>query len=259
MTRVSTGIPGYDEMVADRARLGAAPLPLNATQMQSLAQLLQENQDAATATSLLTLLSERVPAGVDPAAKVKAAFLGEVATGKVRVCGLNVEQAVELLGMMKGGYNVPVLMDLLQDEKLAPVAAQALSRTLLIYDAFDELCALSKNGNQAATQVLKAYADATWFTEKEALPQCITLKVFKVAGEVTTDDLSPATDAWSRADIPLHALAMFKNSRPDVTADVEGVRGPMQMLERLKQDGYPLCYVGDVVGTGSSRTSAANS
>ena len=259
MTRVSTGIPGYDEMVADRARMGAAPLPLNATQMQSLAQLLQENQDAATATSLLTLLSERVPAGVDPAAKVKAAFLGEVATGKVRVCGLNVEQAVELLGMMKGGYNVPVLMDLLQDEKLAPVAAQALSRTLLIYDAFDELCALSKNGNQAATQVLKAYADATWFTEKEALPQCITLKVFKVAGEVTTDDLSPATDAWSRADIPLHALAMFKNSRPDVTADVEGVRGPMQMLERLKQDGYPLCYVGDVVGTGSSRKSAANS
>lgn len=254
----SSYLSDYFMQANERARLGAEALPLNAAQMQELAQLLQD-PPAGSDKILLQLLTNRVPAGVDEAAQVKAGFLRKLLADEVSSPLISKEQAIELLGCMKGGYNVPVLIEQLQKPELEDAAVSALARTLLIYDAFDELCSLAKQGCRGARRVLESYAAASWFTSKPALADKITLKVFKVAGEVTTDDLSPATDAWSRADIPLHALAMLKNSRPDVKADEEGVKGPMKLIAALKQDGYPLCYVGDVVGTGSSRKSAANS
>nr|WP_223157798.1 bifunctional aconitate hydratase 2/2-methylisocitrate dehydratase [Tolumonas osonensis] len=248
----------YRQHVAERAAQGVAPKPLSAEQVAALVELLK-NPPAGEEAFLLELLADRVPPGVDEAAYVKAGFLAAVAKGEVTSPVVSAEKATELLGTMQGGYNIQPLIDLLDDAKLAPIAAKALSHTLLLFDSFHDVQEKVKAGNAYAKQVMESWANAEWYLNRPKLADKVTLTVFKVTGETNTDDLSPAQDAWSRPDIPLHALAMLKNSRPGITADQEGVVGPIKALEALKQKGFPLVYVGDVVGTGSSRKSATNS
>ncbi|MGR7920305.1 bifunctional aconitate hydratase 2/2-methylisocitrate dehydratase [Zobellella denitrificans] len=248
----------YRNQAAERAADGLAPLPLNATQVAALVEHLK-NPPAGEASFLYELLSTRIPPGVDEAAYVKAGFLAAVAKGEVSSPVVSPEQATELLGTMQGGYNIQPLIELLDVAALAPIAAQALSHTLLMFDAFHDVADKAKAGNVHAQQVLQSWADAEWFLGRPALADKITLTVFKVPGETNTDDLSPAQDAWSRPDIPLHALAMLKNARPGIAPDEDGVVGPITAINTLKDKGFPLAYVGDVVGTGSSRKSATNS
>ena len=251
-------LENYRQHVAERAAQGVAPKPLSAEQVAALVELLK-NPPAGEEAFLLELLADRVPPGVDEAAYVKAGFLAAVAKGEVASPVVSAEKATELLGTMQGGYNIQPLIDLLDDAKLAPIAAKALSHTLLLFDSFHDVQEKVKAGNAYAKQVMESWANAEWYLNRPKLADKVTLTVFKVTGETNTDDLSPAQDAWSRPDIPLHALAMLKNSRPGITADQEGVVGPIKALEELKQKGFPLVYVGDVVGTGSSRKSATNS
>ncbi|TXH62374.1 MAG: bifunctional aconitate hydratase 2/2-methylisocitrate dehydratase [Tolumonas sp.] len=251
-------LENYRQHVAERAAQGVAPKPLSAEQVAALVELLK-NPPAGEEAFLLELLADRVPPGVDEAAYVKAGFLAAVAKGEVASPVVSAEKATELLGTMQGGYNIQPLIDLLDDAKLAPIAAKALSHTLLLFDSFHDVQEKVKAGNAYAKQVMESWANAEWYLNRPKLADKVTLTVFKVTGETNTDDLSPAQDAWSRPDIPLHALAMLKNSRPGITADQEGVVGPIKALEALKQKGFPLVYVGDVVGTGSSRKSATNS
>ena len=251
-------LDSYRQHVAERAALGVAPKPLNAEQVAALVELLK-NPPAGEEALVLDLLANRIPPGVDEAAYVKAGFLAAVAKGEAHSPILSAERAVELLGTMQGGYNIQPLIDLLEDAKLAPIAAKALSHTLLLFDAFHDVQTKQQAGNAFAKQVMESWANAEWFLSRPKLADKITLTVFKVSGETNTDDLSPAQDAWSRPDIPLHALAMLKNSRPGIDADQEGVVGPIKTLDALKAKGFPLVYVGDVVGTGSSRKSATNS
>jgi len=236
---------------AERAETGVAPKPLSAEQTATLVELFKQ-PPAGEEGFLLDLLSNRIPAGVDEAAYVKAGFLAAVAKGETSTPLLTPEKATELLGTMLGGYNVAPLIELLDHPTLASVAAQALSRILLIFDAFHDVQAKAEAGNVYAKQVLQSWADAEWFTERAAVPEKLTITVFKVSGETNTDDLSPAQDAWSRPDIPLHAKAMLKIPR-------EGIHNAEQQITELKQKGFPVAYVGDVVGTGSSRKSATNS
>ncbi|MCK0535314.1 MULTISPECIES: bifunctional aconitate hydratase 2/2-methylisocitrate dehydratase [unclassified Anaerobiospirillum] len=242
----------------ERARQHIEPLPLNAAEVTELVDLLQD-PPSGSETVLFNLLASRVPPGVDEAAEVKAKFLADVATGAVESPLVSPEQAVELLGQMKGGYNVAPLIALLSDGELAADAVDALEHTLMIYDAFDEVAKLCKEGNEQARELITRWSKATWFTSRDSLPESQSYTVFKVTGEITTDDLSPASDAWSRPDIPLHALAMFKNTRDGLEADEEGVTGPVKLINSLKSRGLPVVFVGDVVGTGSSRKSATNS
>ena len=245
-------LTAYRQHAADRAAQGIPPLPLNAEQTTALTELLC-NPPAGEAEFLLDLLTNRVPAGVDDAAKVKAEFLDKVAKGQ-RTCSLlSRERATELLGTMLGGFNVKPLIELLADATCGPLAATALSHTLLVFDFFHDITELAKNGNDNAKQVLQSWASAEWFTSKPKVPEVVTVTVFKVTGETNTDDLSPAPDAWSRPDIPLHALAMLKNPRPGLPEK------PLDLIAELKKKGHPVAYVGDVVGTGSSRKSATNS
>ena len=251
-------LESYRQHVAERAALGVAPKPLNAEQVAALVELLK-NPPAGEEALVLDLLANRIPPGVDEAAYVKAGFLAAVAKGEAHSPIISAERAVELLGTMQGGYNIQPLIDLLDDAKLAPIAAKALSHTLLLFDSFHDVQTKLQAGNAYAKQVMEAWANAEWYLSRPKLADKITLTVFKVSGETNTDDLSPAQDAWSRPDIPLHALAMLKNSRPGIDADQEGVVGPIKTLDALKAKGFPLVYVGDVVGTGSSRKSATNS
>ncbi|MGL4205411.1 MAG: bifunctional aconitate hydratase 2/2-methylisocitrate dehydratase [Aeromonadaceae bacterium] len=251
-------LESYRQHLAERAAQGVAPKPLNAEQVAGLVELLK-NPPAGEEEVLLDLLANRIPPGVDEAAYVKAGFLAAVAKGEAASPIVSAELAVELLGTMQGGYNIQPLIDLLDDAKLAPIAAKALSHTLLLFDSFHDVQEKVQAGNAYAKQVMESWADAEWFLSRPQLAEKITLTVFKVTGETNTDDLSPAQDAWSRPDIPLHALAMLKNSRPGIVADQEGVVGPIKALDALKSKGFPLVYVGDVVGTGSSRKSATNS
>jgi aconitate hydratase 2/2-methylisocitrate dehydratase len=202
-----------------------------------------------------------VPPGVDDAAKVKASFLSAVAHGDVSVALLTKAKATELLGTMVGGYNVKPLIDLLDHTEVSSVAAEGLKKTLLMFDFFHDVAEQSKAGNANATAVIQSWANAEWFTSRPEVAQKITVSVFKVPGETNTDDLSPAPDAWSRPDIPLHYLAMLKNTRPDAAfkPEEDGKRGPMAFIEEMKKKGHLVAYVGDVVGTGSSRKSATNS
>ncbi len=241
----------YRQQVEERAALGIPPKPLTPEQTSALIALLK-SPPAGEEAFLVDLLTYRIPAGVDQAAYIKAAFLADVAKGNETCALISPERATELLGTMLGGYNIAPLIDLLDNTTLAPISVKALSHTLLMFDAFHDVVDKAKAGNSNAQTVLQAWADAKWFTERPALPEAITLTVFKVSGETNTDDLSPAPDAWSRPDIPLHALAMLKNPR-------EGISDPLKTLNDLKQKGHPLVYVGDVVGTGSSRKSATNS
>ncbi|HEX5343114.1 MAG TPA: bifunctional aconitate hydratase 2/2-methylisocitrate dehydratase, partial [Duganella sp.] len=209
--------------------------------------------------TLVELISYRVPAGVDDAAKVKAEFLAEVASGKESCALISRAKATELLGTMLGGYNVKPLIDVLADAEVGAVAAEALKKTLLVFDYFNDVKALADKGVANAKAVIQSWADAEWFTSRPEVPQSLTLTVFKVSGETNTDDLSPAPDATTRPDIPLHALAMLKNPRPGIEPVEPGKVGPLKQLEALKAKGNLVAYVGDVVGTGSSRKSATNS
>jgi len=238
----------YRQHVKERAAEGIVPKPLNADQVAELIKLLK-NPPAGEDAFLLDLLTNRVPAGVDEAAYVKAAFLADVAKGDTD-CGLiSREEATRLLGTMLGGYNIPPLVDLLDDADVGAVAATALKDTLLMFDAFHDVEDKRKAGNPLAQEVMESWANAEWFLKKPELAESITVTVYKVPGETNTDDLSPAVDAWSRPDIPLHAQAMLKAR----------MERPLETIEELKQKGHPLAYVGDVVGTGSSRKSATNS
>jgi aconitate hydratase 2/2-methylisocitrate dehydratase len=251
-------LQAYRQHAAERAALGIPPLPLSAAQTTDLIELIKMPPVGEEAF-LLDLLTHRVPPGVDDAAKVKASFLAAVAHGDLGVGLISKAKATELLGTMVGGYNVKPLIDLLDDASVAPVAATALKKTLLMFDFFHDVAAKAKAGNVHAQAVVRSWADAEWFTSRPEVPQKITVTVFKVGGETNTDDLSPAPDAWSRPDIPLHYLAMLKNARPGITPEEDGKRGPMQFVEELKRKGHLVAYVGDVVGTGSSRKSATNS
>jgi aconitate hydratase 2/2-methylisocitrate dehydratase len=253
-------LAAYRQQAAERAALGIPALPLDAKQVAELIELIK-NPPAGEDAFLLELLTYRVPPGVDDAAKVKASFLAAVAHGDLKVGLISRAKATELLGTMVGGYNVHPLIELLDDAEVAPVAATALKKTLLMFDYFNDVAEKAKAGNARAKDVMQSWADAEWFTSRPEVPRTITVTVFKVPGETNTDDLSPAPDAWSRPDIPLHYLAMLKNSRPDAAfkPEDEGKRGPIQFIEDLKKKGHLVAYVGDVVGTGSSRKSATNS
>lgn len=242
----------------ERTRQHVEPLPLTAAEVTELTELLLD-PPAGSEAVLFNLIANRVPPGVDEAAQVKAAFLYDLATGAKDSPVIAADQAVELLGQMKGGYNVAPLIELLKDPELAADAVAALEHTLMVYDAFDQVAQLAKSGNAKAQDLIGRWAAATWFTSRPALPESQDYTVFKVTGEITTDDLSPASDAWSRPDIALHARAMFKNSREGLSADEEGVTGPMKLIAELKAKDLPVTFVGDVVGTGSSRKSATNS
>ncbi len=250
----------YRKHVEERAAEGIVPKPLNAEQVSQLVDLIK-NPPAGEEDFLLELLSERVPPGVDDAAYVKAGFLAAIAKGEATSPILDAMRATELLGTMLGGYNIAPMIDLLDDadEAKAEVAAKGLSKTLLMFDAFYDVKEKAEAGNKFAKAVMQSWADAEWFLDKPAVADKITVKVFKVTGETNTDDLSPAPDAWSRPDIPLHAKAMLKIPREGIEPDEPGVVGPIKQIEALKADGIPLAYVGDVVGTGSSRKSATNS
>ncbi|WP_394515615.1 bifunctional aconitate hydratase 2/2-methylisocitrate dehydratase [Pantoea sp. SGAir0430] len=248
----------YRKHVAERAAQGIVPKPLDASQMAALVELLK-NPPAGEEEFLTDLLVNRVPPGVDEAAYVKAGFLAAIAKGEAHSPLVTREKAVELLGTMQGGYNIHALIEALDDEALAPIAAEALSHTLLMFDNFYDVEEKAKAGNPHAKKILQSWADAEWFLKRPKLAEKITTTVFKVTGETNTDDLSPAPDAWSRPDIPLHALAMLKNPRDGIEPDDAGNIGPIKQIEALQQKGFPLTYVGDVVGTGSSRKSATNS
>jgi aconitate hydratase 2/2-methylisocitrate dehydratase len=253
-------LQAYRQHAAERAALGIPPLPLDAKQTAALIELIKA-PPAGEDAFLMDLLTHRVPPGVDDAAKVKASFLAAVAHGDITVGLVSKAKATELLGTMVGGYNVHPLIELLDDKDVAGVAAEALKKTLLMFDFFNDVAEKAKAGNAKAKDVMKSWADAEWFTTRPEVPKSITVSVFKVPGETNTDDLSPAPDAWSRPDIPLHYLAMLKNTRPDAAfkPEEDGKRGPMQFIEDLKKKGHLVAYVGDVVGTGSSRKSATNS
>ncbi|MFZ9136678.1 MAG: bifunctional aconitate hydratase 2/2-methylisocitrate dehydratase [Hylemonella sp.] len=253
-------LQAYRAHVAERAALGIPPLPLTAKQTAELIELLK-NPPAGEATDLVELITYRVPAGVDDAAKVKASYLAAVAHG-TEVCALiSRVKATELLGTMLGGYNLAPLIDLLDDAEVGAVAANGLKTTLLMFDQFHDVQEKAEKGNSNAKSVLKSWADAEWFTSRPELPESMQITVFKVPGETNTDDLSPAPDAWSRPDIPLHALAMLKNKREGAPFQPEedGKRGPIKFITELAAKGNLVAYVGDVVGTGSSRKSATNS
>ena len=229
-------LKSYFENAAAREAQGVEPLPVTADEARELTSLLVNPPEGADAV-LLHLLKDRIPPGVDEAAKVKAEFLAEIAMGRQSSPLVSPEEAVNLLGTMKGGYNVAPLISLLSSPALAKAAREALTHTLMVYDAFDGVAKLCEAGNTEAQALMQAWADGTWFTSRESLPDTVTLKVFRVTGEINTDDLSPATDAWSRPDIPLHAMAMFKNAREGLTPDEEGVRGPITLINSLKEEG----------------------
>ena len=238
----------YRKHVEERAAEGIVPKPLNADQVAGLVELLK-HPPAGEETLLLDLLTNRSPAGVDEAAYVKAAFLTDVAKGNTACALISRVEATRLLGTMLGGYNIPPLVELLDDAEVGKTSAEALKSTLLMFDAFHDVEERRQAGNPLAQEVMESWANAEWFLNKPEVPAEIRVTVYKVPGETNTDDLSPAVDAWSRPDIPLHAQAMLK-SRMDK---------PLETIEELKKKGHPLAYVGDVVGTGSSRKSATNS
>jgi len=253
-------LEAYRHHAAERAALGVPPLPLSAQQTAELIELLK-NPPAGEEQFLLELITHRVPAGVDDAAKVKASYLAALAFGTEKNPLIPRERATELLGTMLGGYNVHPLIELLDDAQVGAIAADGLKKTLLVFDQFHDVEEKARAGNANARAVLQSWADAEWFTSRPEVPQSLTVTVFKVPGETNTDDLSPAPDATTRPDIPLHALAMLKNRREGAPFEPEedGRRGPIALIQKLKEKGHLVAYVGDVVGTGSSRKSATNS
>ena len=254
----STFRDNYNGAAAERALQKIVPKPLDAEATSKLVELLK-NPPAGEEAFLVDLLSNRISPGVDEAAYVKAAFLSAIAKGEAHSPIVTPTLATQLLGTMQGGYNIISLVELLDEPHLAETAADGLCRTLLMFEAFYDVEAKAKAGNKHAARVMKSWAEAEWFLSKPEVPKKITVTVFKVSGESNTDDISPAPDAWSRPDIPLHALAMLKNARDGIVPEADGSIGPIGVYDELKKKGFPLAYVGDVVGTGSSRKSATNS
>ena len=248
----------YRNHTEERAKQGISPQPLNAEQTANLVKLLKSPPKGEEAF-ILSLFEDRIPAGVDEAAYVKAGFLAAIVQGEASSPLINKQKATQLLGTMLGGYNIDPLIAALDDDEIADIAVKALSHTLLMFDAFHDVKEKSEAGNIYARQIMESWATGEWFTSKPELAEKITLTVFKVLGETNTDDLSPAPDAWSRPDIPLHANAMLKMPREGIVPDKPGELGPLNLIDDLKKKGFPLVYVGDVVGTGSSRKSATNS
>lgn len=253
-------LEAYRKHVEERAALGIPPLALSAQQTADLIELIK-NPPAGEEEFLVDLITHRVPAGVDNAAKVKASYLASVAFGEEKTPLISPEKATELLGTMLGGFNIAPLIQLLENEQLGQIAADGLKKTLLMFDAFHDVREKAEGGNKFAKEILQSWADAEWFTSRKPVSESFKITVFKVPGETNTDDLSPAPDATTRPDIPMHALAMLKNKRPDAAFEPEedGKRGPIQFIQDLKEKGNLVAYVGDVVGTGSSRKSATNS
>ena len=251
-------LEAYRQHVEERAAEGVPPKPLSPEWTAELVELLKA-PPAGEGEFLLDLITNRVPPGVDDAAYVKAAFLSAIVKGEATSPVIDRVKAVELLGMMLGGYNIATLVDLLDDAELAPLAAEQLKHTLLMFDAFHDVDEKAKAGNASAKAVMESWANAEWYLSRPAVPEKITTAVFKVTGETNTDDLSPAPDAWSRPDIPVHARAMYKMARDGIIPDEPGVVGPMKQIAELNARGYKVAFVGDVVGTGSSRKSATNS
>ncbi|KXO11579.1 MULTISPECIES: bifunctional aconitate hydratase 2/2-methylisocitrate dehydratase [Marinobacter] len=251
-------LEAYREHVAEREALGIPPKPLNPEQTAGLIELLK-NPPAGEEATLVDLLENRVPPGVDEAAYVKAAFLTAIVKGEATSPLIDKKKAVQLLGMMQGGYNIATLVDLLDDSELAELAGEELKHTLLMFDAFNDVKEKMDAGNAVAKSVVESWANAEWFTKKNKVPESTKMVVFKVTGETNTDDLSPAPDAWSRPDIPLHARAAYKMERDGLKPEEPGVTGPMSQIDEIKSRGLPVAFVGDVVGTGSSRKSATNS
>ena len=248
----------YREHVNKRKSQNIPPKPLNADQTSDLVKLLK-NPPKGEENFLLDLISNRVPPGVDEAAYVKASFLSAVATAKDHSPIISRELSVKLLGQMLGGYNVATLVELLDDEDMQECAAEQLKSTILVFDAFHDVAEKATDGNNLAKSVIESWANAEWFLKNKEVPKSIKTIVFKANGETNTDDLSPAQDAWSRPDIPLHALAMFKMERDGLTPDIPGEIGPMIQIEEIKSNNLPVTFIGDVLGTGSSRKSATNS
>lgn len=251
-------LEAYRKHVAERAQQNIPPKPLNAEQVAGLVELLKA-PPAGEEETLLDLISNRVPPGVDEAAYVKAGFLSAIAKNEAQCALIDAAHALKLLGNMHGGYNIETLVSLLTDDALGALAAEELKHTLLMFDAFHDVEALARNGNTNAQSVMQSWANAEWFTSQDAVAESIKMVVFKVTGETNTDDLSPAPDAWSRPDIPLHAQAMYKMTRDGLEPDEHGVVGPMKQVADIQAKGLPVAFVGDVVGTGSSRKSATNS
>ncbi|OEY68043.1 bifunctional aconitate hydratase 2/2-methylisocitrate dehydratase [Marinobacter sp. X15-166B] len=251
-------LEAYREHVAERAAQGIPPKPLNAEQTAALVELLKA-PPAGEEETLVDLLENRIPPGVDEAAYVKAAFLTAILKDEASSPLIDKPKAIQLLGMMQGGYNITTLVELLDDAELAELAGTELKHTLLMFDAFNDVKAKMDAGNAVAKAVIESWAAAEWFTKRDKVAESIKMTVFKVTGETNTDDLSPAPDAWSRPDIPLHALAAYKMERDGLQPDEPGVKGPMAQIDEIKAKGLPVAFVGDVVGTGSSRKSATNS
>jgi len=251
-------LEAYRAHVAERAELNIPPKPLNAEQTAALVELLK-NPPAGEEETLVYLLENRIPPGVDEAAYVKAAFLTAIVKGEATSPLISKEKAVQLLGMMQGGYNIATLVELLDDASLAELAGEQLKHTLLMFDSFNDVKEKMEAGNAVAKGVMESWANAEWFTKRNKVADSIKMTVFKVTGETNTDDLSPAPDAWSRPDIPLHARAMYKMTRDGLTPEEPGVTGPIKQIEEIKAKGLPVAFVGDVVGTGSSRKSGTNS
>ena len=258
MMRVELVLEAYRKHVEERGQEGVPPKPLNAEQVSGLIELLK-NPPAGEEQYILDLLENRIPPGVDEAAYVKAGFLSAIVKGEAESPLVDSKKAVELLGMMLGGYNIETLIALLDSTELGELAAEQLKKTLLVFDSFHDVEEKAKDGNANAQAVLKSWAEAEWFTGRDAVPESIRVAVFKVTGETNTDDLSPAPDAWSRPDIPLHARAAYKMTRDGLEPEEHGVTGPLEQIEAIKSKGLPVAFVGDVVGTGSSRKSATNS
>ncbi|MEZ5502575.1 MAG: bifunctional aconitate hydratase 2/2-methylisocitrate dehydratase [Halioglobus sp.] len=251
-------LDAYRNHVAERAAMNIPPQPLKAEQVAELVELLK-NPPPAEADYLVDLISNRIPPGVDEAAYVKAGFLSAIVKGEAVSPLIDKLTAVKLLGNMHGGYNIETLVGLLGDDALGAAAAAELKHTLLVFEAFHDVAELARSGNQNAIAVMTSWAEGEWFTNQPEVPESIRVSVFKVTGETNTDDLSPAPDAWSRPDIPLHALAMYKMTRDGLVPEEPGVTGPLKQIHALQAKGLPVALVGDVVGTGSSRKSATNS
>jgi len=251
-------LENYRKHVEERAAQGIVPKPLNADQVSELIELLKAPPTGEEET-LLELISERVPPGVDEAAYVKAGFLTAIIKGDASSPIIDSKIAVKLLGNMHGGYNIETLVGLLDNTELAELAAEELKHTLLVFDAFHDIKDKMDAGNNYAKAIMESWAAAEWFTNRDSVAESIKVAIFKVTGETNTDDLSPAPDAWSRPDIPLHALAAYKMTRDGLTPEEHGVKGPIKQIEELNAKGIQVAFVGDVVGTGSSRKSATNS
>eukprot|EP00163_Fabomonas_tropica_P034276 TRINITY_DN9409_c0_g2_i1.p1 TRINITY_DN9409_c0_g2~~TRINITY_DN9409_c0_g2_i1.p1 ORF type:complete len:870 (+),score=201.33 TRINITY_DN9409_c0_g2_i1:394-3003(+) len=256
--RVHIVLEAYREHVKEREALGIPPKPLNAEQTAALVELLK-NPPAGEEETLVYLLENRIPPGVDEAAYVKAAFLTAIVKDEASSPLVDKSKAVQLLGMMQGGYNIATLVELLDNADLAELAGEQLKKTLLMFDAFNDVKEKMDAGNAVAKSIMESWANAEWFTGKKAVPESMKMVVFKVTGETNTDDLSPAPDAWSRPDIPLHARAMYKMERDGLNPEEPGVTGPLKQIEEIQSKGLPVAFVGDVVGTGSSRKSGTNS